>query len=1069
MSAPFSPTTFDPFVLSFFCGSGGMAYGFKQAGFRGAGIDYDPRACDDYQRLTGEPAHRLDLAKVTVAELLELFPECPDVAATSSPCLPADGIVMMEDGPRRIDSVMPGQLVLTHTGRLCTVDKVNVRPYQGRMHGLRLNGTIDTDIQWYTDEHPIWIRKVRRGTDKVRTLRAPQWTPARDVEVNDRVGFPVPKEVPGTAEAFVGQFGDPTILHRGGVFKGASCVSSRLGDLRGFARSPALWRLLGMYIGDGDRRNKGGYTVRFSVGPRGGVAYRTAVECLETLGLSYHVQGDDDRNVRIGCAVRHLWQLCGPFGTSSHMKCIPEALMGLEAEFLDALIHGLRVTDGNARAKYGNPDYGWAIGSVSLPLLRSVQRVMLRTGRFGCISRLARAGRMLIEGREVNISDSYTLAFINKPKWTCCKFEDGMVWLRVKKVYQRDTIEPVWNLEVNDDHTFCSPLIATHNCVGLSGCMSEEKAATEKYQAFNALTLRGIELMVEAWKHSPASRRKQPGLIVFENVPRITSRGKVFLDKIVALLQREGYSVHMSSHCCGELAEGLAEKRPRFLLVARHMETVPDYLRKPRKNKPLALREVLCELPPPRPDTKGMHRLPDLSDLNKLRLACIPAGGDWRNLPPEVLLYHCESHELEAVTGIRWVETKGRQTGKLGVLSWEAPARTVIGNSRVCQTWAAVADPRVAWSTTGKFKDRPHHYGVADDRQPSATIRGMQTLQNTRASLVDPRLGVHVQIRQGSESTPRNGNYGVVEPEQPGPTIRGESQVWCSPTAIPDPRLVVRTSTSDHNKNRQNGGYGVDSFDEPRGTVVGEAGVQNARASVVDPRLSCAQRATSYGVNSDAEPAGTVVGSHSHDNSAGSVVDPRLGHKPRNDSYGVQDAAEPSSVVRGEHSARQAPGAVDDPRLGKRRARKAKPPKDYGIRYDERGWPIPTHELVRLDDGRFVLYGPPRDFTRKRPVPGMVIRSYDGTLHRPLTTRELARIQGFPNWFEFCGPASCGDDLPDGTPQTGQRKRIGNAVPPPAAYAIARECYDTLLASASGGLRLSSGMIWVEREERLSA
>jgi hypothetical protein len=124
---------------------------------------------------------------------------------------------------------------------------------------------------------------------------------------------------------------------------------------------------------------------------------------------------------------------------------------------------------------------------------------------------------------------------------------------------------------------------------------------------------------------------------------------------------------------------------------------------------------------------------------------------------------------------------------------------------------------------------------------------------------------------------------------------------------------------------------------------------------------------------------------------------------------------------------------------------------------------------VRLDDGRLVLYGPPRDFTRKRPVPGMVVRSYDGTLHRPLTTRELARIQGFPNDFEFCGPASCGDDLPDGTPQTGQRKRIGNAVPPPAGYAIGKRCWATLEAVALGTMILSGEDFWVLPDEQVAA
>ena len=563
----------------------------------------------------------------------------------------------------------------------------------------------------------------------------------------------------------------------------------------------------------------------------------------------------------------------------------------------------------------------------------------------------------------------------------------------------------------------CPDVVASSSpCVGLSGCLSKTLSKTKKYQDLNGLTLRGIQLAVETWKHSPTSRRKQPGLIIFENVPLIKSRGRDLLDKIVKLLQAEGYSVDMRSHDCGEIAEDLAQKRPRFLLVARHMATVPDFLRKPAKHTPLAIKQVLCELPPPRPDTVGMHRRPSLSAMNELRLALIPGGGDWRDLPPEVLLYHCESHELEAVTGVRWSEAKGRQTGKLGVLDWERPARTVLGNSRVCQTWASATDPRVGWERDGTYGDRPHGYGVADDTEPSSTIRGKQILVNSRSATVDPRV-----------------SSGAV-----------------------DPRV------DDHDKKRQNGGLGVLTESTASGTVVAEGTIQNTRASTVDPRLSCTPRATAYGLTPEDQPSGTILGAQGHDNAASSALDPRLGHVPYKDSYGVQDEREPASVVRGEHTIRQAPGAVVDARIGKR---KAKPAKDYGVRYDERGWPIATHELVRLDDGRFVLYGPPLDFSKKRPVTGVIIRSYDGTHHRPLTTAELARIQGFPVGFEFCGPMSCGDDIYDGTPQTGQRKRVGNAVPPPTARAIGQECMATLIASANGGFRLAGGDIWTQPEQ----
>lgn len=57
-------------------------------------------------------------------------------------------------------------------------------------------------------------------------------------------------------------------------------------------------------------------------------------------------------------------------------------------------------------------------------------------------------------------------------------------------------------------------------CKGFSGLLAENKSRTDKYQALNRLTLRGIWLMLEAFQAEP------PELIVFENVPRIQTRGR---------------------------------------------------------------------------------------------------------------------------------------------------------------------------------------------------------------------------------------------------------------------------------------------------------------------------------------------------------------------------------------------------------------------------------------------------------------------------------------------------------------------------------------------------------------
>lgn len=83
-----------------------------------------------------------------------------------------------------------------------------------------------------------------------------------------------------------------------------------------------------------------------------------------------------------------------------------------------------------------------------------------------------------------------------------------------------------------------------------------------------------------------------------------------------------------------------------------------------------------------------------------------------------------------------------------------------------------------------------------------------------------------------------------------------------------------------------------------------------------------------------------------------------------------------------------------------------------------------------------------------------MIRSLDGTWHRPFTTLELAALQSLVEPEEQL-------EL-DGLSDSAWRERIGNAVPPAAAEAIAGVMGTTLLLAWSGEtFVLSSTPIWV--------
>lgn len=280
----------------------------------------------------------------------------------------------------------------------------------------------------------------------------------------------------------------------------------------------------------------------------------------------------------------------------------------------------------------------------------------------------------------------------------------------------------------------------------------------------------------------------------------------------------------------------------------------------------------------------------------------------------------------------------------------------------------------------------------------------------------------------------RPDSFGVMTPTAPSPTVRGRQEVQTSRASIADPRLAPRAG-------RFKGKLQVSPATAPSNTITGTSAQPSLGACAVlaDPRLGCEPRNGAYGVQDAGEAAPAVLGHGSHDNSVGSLADPRLAHKPRRGSLGVMAEGAPAPTVRARHEARQAPAAV----------------------VDSRGWPIPTHEMVREADGALVLHGPPIDLEDKRPCL-LVIRALDGTWHRPITRREAFTLQSGPLDFVIEGPRT------SSKAQAGVQEWIGNMIPVDAAEAIGLELIEALASSTPATL-LRGPDVWVERAEALEA
>lgn len=380
-------------------------------------------------------------------------------------------------------------------------------------------------------------------------------------------------------------------------------------------------------------------------------------------------------------------------------------------------------------------------------------------------------------------------------------------------------------------------------CKGFSGLLSEGKSKTDKYQALNRLTLRGVWLMLEAWANDP------PELVIFENVPRIATRGRHLLDQISDLLRAYGYAVAETTHDCGELG-GLAQSRKRFLLVARHAEKVPPFLYQP-DTKPLrAVGDVLGRMPMPGADIAGpMHRVPRLQWKTWVRLAFVEAGSDWRSL-----------NKLAVDGGnLRdFLIVPAHHDGWLGVRKWDAPTGAVAGASLPSNGAFSIADPR--FDQSAKWNDG-QALGVRNWAEHTGAIAGQTGPLQGAYSVADPRhdgpakhcneyrivrwdgqagavTGAHGSgqcVADPRREGPTFGKYAVTGFDQTAGTVISGSTTGQGAFAVADPRSGMQRGKGDHYLT--SGHYGVVPWSEPAGAVSASAGHDNGRWSVADPRM----------------------------------------------------------------------------------------------------------------------------------------------------------------------------------------------------------------------------------------
>jgi site-specific DNA-cytosine methylase len=419
-----------------------------------------------------------DITKLTKQDIIGLGPI--DLVVGGFPCFTAGHLVLTETGYRPIEEVLPGDRVVTHTGRLCKVVRIGTRESQvGRMGMVGMPDGIVC-----TSEHPFLSVEWKSQNTKMNGkyyrrehFGELEWTPAEDM--------------PGRQWCSLA----------GGVDRADSGFDSRsLGEQDGMY-------LAGMYLGDGWVRGRNSTlkkVVILGLNERKYEAFCTRFPDLA------HTVSRERTVVKVHiCDTRLAEWLLRSFGHGAAEKTIPSWVLG--HEYRRELFDGYVATDGSAlskgvRATTVSPGLAYGLASLAntLKLVSSV--------KYNSVP-----DKKLIEGREVNQRGFYQVQMYSSDGSRKSRNLSGYL-LRKVQTFTPCGAGRVYNMEVEDDNSYIVNGAVVHNCQDLS-IAGKRKGLTddEGQHTRSGLFYKALELVHHAVEHCGCR------YLLLENVPGLFS------------------------------------------------------------------------------------------------------------------------------------------------------------------------------------------------------------------------------------------------------------------------------------------------------------------------------------------------------------------------------------------------------------------------------------------------------------------------------------------------------------------------------------------------------------------
>lgn len=460
-------------IIDLFCGAGGFSEGFSRQAYNVlAGLDIHSGSLKTFENNHDSPSYNVDLSEIspdTLLNTIDVSEEELDGIVGGPPCLLEDEPILTNEGYVPIANIKRGDQVLTHKGNFERVKDLGSKKYSGEL--VKLNLKYRAEPLQLTPEHPV--------------LTARGWVEAGDIKSSDSIAFPKQNETYTPTD-----------------FEYEITVNQHKTEYRTIETDyKPLRKLVGLYLAEGWRRSDRP-VIKFAVHEDEEDESRKIIKTVVDRSVRKE-SGTEGDCVKLGVRHRGLWEFLKQFGRVSKEKRLPPHIERLDEKFAEPLLKQYVRGDGS------EDDSRFRYTLASQELAESVQRLWYNT--YGVLPSLRKNDNRkykpsTINDREIQRGVNYASNITKTENYTLGE-DDTHIYLPVYEIdsYKHDGY--VYNLEVEEDNSYCTHLAAVHNCQGFSQAGNRDPDDDR-----NKLVMNYFDIIGEI----------EPKFFVMENVRAIT-------------------------------------------------------------------------------------------------------------------------------------------------------------------------------------------------------------------------------------------------------------------------------------------------------------------------------------------------------------------------------------------------------------------------------------------------------------------------------------------------------------------------------------------------------------------